>query len=419
MRVLFTILSATGEFHPTVPVAQALLAAGHEVAFATGPAYCPAVEGVGFRCFPAGQHWVTPEERAVAVAHVQQLVAGRQRPFSALRDVFAGYLPPMMVADLLAIAREWPPDVLVRGPMELGGCVAADVLGIPHATCGPLFMFWEGAWHATAGEVDKPELDDLRRVYGLPPDPELVALHRYLCLATLPPAFLGPSLPIPPTVHFLRPVSFDRSGGEETLPDWIHHLPDRPTVHASLGTIQHKTPGVFPAILEGLRDEPINLIVALGRDQDPAQFGPQPDNVYLERYLPHSLLLPYCDVVITHGGFSSVMVGLNHGLPMVVIPLGGGDQPGNAARCAALGLAEVVPPDQRTPEAIRTATRTVLHAPRYRLAAQELQAAIAALPGPEVAVTLLERLAREKQPLPRDAERRSCLRPASGGVRTT
>ena len=248
------------------------------------------------------------------------------------------------------------------------------------------------------GEVGKPRLDELRRAHGLPPDPNLVMLHRYLYLALLPPAFLHPHLTPPSTVRFLRPIGFNRTG-TEGLPPWLARLPERPTVHASLGTVFHRTPGVFRAILEGLRDEEINLILAVGRDQDPAAYGPQPPNVYIERYIPHSLLLPYCDAVITHGGFSSVMACFEEGLPMVAIPLAGGDQAGNARRCAALGTARVIPPDGRTPETIREAVLDVLRDPRYRRNAEHLRQEIQALPEPEHAVGLLERLALERVPL--------------------
>lgn len=242
------------------------------------------------------------------------------------------------------------------------------------------------AWRAT-----KPELDGVRDAHGLPPDPELAMLHRYLTLACLPPAFLGPELTIPPTVHVLRPMSFDRPGGEE-LPAWVADLPPRPTVHASLDTIFHRTPGVFEAILAGLRDEPINLLLAVGRDQDPARFGLQPPHVRIERYLPHGLLLPRCDVVVTHGGYGSIMACREAGVPMVILPLAGGDQAGNAERCAALGVGRVVPADQRTPEVIRAAVREVLGDPSYHERAHRLRDQIRALPGPEHAVTLLEQL---------------------------
>lgn len=77
---------------------------------------------------------------------------------------------------------------------------------------------------------------------------------------------------------------------------------------------------------------------------------------------------------------------------MVVIPLAGGDQTGNADRCAALGVARVVAADQRTPEVIRAAVRDVLGDPGYREQASRLRDQIRALPGLEHAVSLLEQL---------------------------
>ena len=57
----------------------------------------------------------------------------------------------------------------------------------------------------------------------------------------------------------------------------------------------------------------------------------------IERYLPHSAVLPRCDVVVSHGGSGTVIGALAAGLPSVVLPMGA-DQPLNAARCEALGV---------------------------------------------------------------------------------
>lgn len=87
------------------------------------------------------------------------------------------------------------------------------------------------------------------------------------------------------------------------------------------------------------------------------------------------------------------MVGaLAHGLPMVVIPIGA-DQPRNAQRCNDLHVARVVHALEATPERVRTAASDVLADPTYRLNAEQLRDEIAALPGPDHAVKLLERLA--------------------------
>ena len=238
----------------------------------------------------------------------------------------------------------------------------------------------------------------LRAVYGLSPDPDVAMLFRYLHLAFEPPGFHDPALPLAPTSHLLRPVPFSQSGAEGS-PTWLANLPDRPTVSATLGTVfNSRLPGLFQAILDGLRDEPVNLILTIGRDQDPAQFGPQPDNVYIERYVPQNLLFPHSDLVITHAGFSTVVEALTHGLPLVTIPIDA-DQPLNAERCAALGVAKVVEHDHRTSDAIRSAAQTVLADPSYRSNAEQIRDEITELPGPDHAATLLERLATKKDAL--------------------
>jgi UDP:flavonoid glycosyltransferase YjiC (YdhE family) len=109
-------------------------------------------------------------------------------------------------------------------------------------------------------------------------------------------------------------------------------------------------------------------------------------------------VLPHCDVVVSHGGSGSVIGALAHGLPSVLIPLGA-DQPYNADRCAALGVALVLDAVSVTPESLRAALRTVLADPAYRRNAERLRDEIAALPEPAQIIGLLERLATQKRPL--------------------
>src|SRR5688500_3252452 len=221
--------------------------------------------------------------------------------------------------------------------------------------------------------------------------------HRYLMLSPRHPDFQDRDSPLPPTAHTVRHISFNASA-EEHLPDWVADLPERPTVYATLGTVFNDSTAIFAAILEGLRDEPINLILTVGRNINPTTFGPQPPNVHIERYIPQTLLLPHCALVITHGGSGTVMETLSHGLPMAVIPIAA-DQPPNPKGRARLGTARVIEPDQRTPEAIREAALDVLYNPSYRQNARRVKQEMDALPGWEHAVELLERLATERTPL--------------------
>jgi UDP:flavonoid glycosyltransferase YjiC (YdhE family) len=393
MRVLFTTQPESGHWHPLVPLARALDAARHEVAFATTPAGCAAIATTGIRCVPVGS-----DEPAQDVADRRARLAAlapEDRAPVFWSEVFPRIRAERILPDLLTVVRSWRPSVMVRDFLEFAGCVAAEREGLPHAAVQV------AAWRPRLHSLLVAPLDCLRQSVGLSADPDLAMPYRYLLLVTAPPSYRDPASSLPPTARSLRPVVFDRSGNER-LPAWVEeHPPGRPTVYATMGTVNNQVPGILEAILAGLREEPITLIMTTGRDRVPAAFGPQPANVHLERYVPQSLLFPSCDLVVTHGGTGTVMAALGHGLPMVILPVAA-DQPDNARRCVDLGLAEAVTSDKRTPETIRAATRKVLAEPRYRENAGRLRDEIQAMPGPDQAVALLERLAA-KRPLPKIA----------------
>lgn len=150
---------------------------------------------------------------------------------------------------------------------------------------------------------------------------------------------------------------------------------------------------LFARVVAGLRDLDANVIVTVGREIDPAMFGPQPEHVRIERYIPQSALLPRCSVVVSHGGSGSTIGALAAGLPSVLLPIGA-DQPLNAARATALGVAVALDVMRATPNEVRAAVETVLGDGRYRVAAERVRDEIAALPGPEAAVAALERIGR-------------------------
>jgi UDP:flavonoid glycosyltransferase YjiC (YdhE family) len=398
MRFLFTTLAGSGHFHPLVPPAQALQSAGHDVRFAVAPSFHRSIAASGFPAFSAGFDRERDGEDELFARLQAELEAlpldGPARTLFRISNLFAGLYAERMVPDLLSIAAEWRPDVIVREVAEFGGCVAAEALGIPHASVRSNTMLSSDA----ARQLVAEPIAQLRATFDLAADPANATLFRYLHLAYEAPRFHDPRLPLAPTAHLLRPILFSQSG-EEKLPAWVSQLADRPTVYATLGTVfNSRTPGLFEAILHSLREEPVNLILTVGRDRDPDRFGPQPENVHIERYIPQGLLLPHCDLVITHAGYSTVTAALSCGLPLVAIPIDA-DQPLNAQRCAALGVAQVIEYRRRTPEAIRDSVRTILADLSYRQNALQIRDEMAALPGPDHAVALLERLATENQPI--------------------
>jgi MGT family glycosyltransferase len=407
VRALFTLLPTTGSLHPLVPVAQALARAGHEVAWCSAASFRADAEATGFPYFAAGLDWhgsdplwrnVLSSAAAESPAAASQVPQERVVPSSTtlgptITDLFAGVGSRRMAPEVVSVARNWGADLIIRESLEFSGCAAAEVLGLPHASVAA-----ESRSALDQRDQLASAMSQLRASLDLPEDPAIEMLYRYLHLCFSPPRFDGLDACFPPTAHFLQHTNTPRPG--EELPRWWANLPPRPTVLASLGTVWQRTPGIIEAILAGLRDEPVNLVVAIGRDRDPASVGPQPGNVHLERYVPQTLLLPHCSLFVTHGGFNSVKESLSLVIPMVVVPIGG-DQLYSAERAVALGLAQAVGPEERTPERIRSAVRTVLNEPAYRAQAQAMQHDMLDLPAMEHTVALLERLATERLPLMR------------------
>lgn len=387
MRILFTFAGGSGHLDPLVPIARAARAAGHEVAFAGRPSMLPIVTALGFRAYAAGADaGLTPTRLPL-----QEVDAGRED--AAMRDGFARRIARERALDILPLCGDWPPDLLVCDETDFGAIVVGERLGLPVATVltSPVGSF------VRRGLVAEP-LTELRAEHGLPPDPELAMLSRYLVLSPAPASYRDPAFPLPATAHGVRLFTPEPEPHEHE-PHWIADILEAPTVYVTLGTVFNLESGdLFARILAGLRDLPANVVVTVGRDIDPAEFGPQPDRVHIERYIPQSLLLPHCSLVVSHAGSGSVIGALAHGLPMVLVPMGA-DQPHNAARCSELGLARVLDAVHATPGALREAGSIQLLDPTCRRAARRMRDEFAALPGPAHAVALLERLAAERRPL--------------------
>lgn len=388
MRLLFTFVGGNGHFEPLVPIARAAQAAGHTVAFAGQPVMIPVIEAAGFVAFAtAGVTLSSVPER------LPLLTLDLEREDRALRDGFARRLARDRAAALLALCAEWQPDLIVCDEIDFGAMLAAERLGLPYAS---VLVIAAGSFvrSAVVGEA----LNELRAEYGLPADPELAMLRRYLVLSPFPPSYRDPAFPLPATAYSIRPLTIDpmQSSGDGPWKDFPNAAP---VVYFTLGTVFNVESGdLFSRVLAGLSDLPINIIATVGREIDPAEFGPQPPNIQLARYIPQRALLPHCAAVISHGGSGSVIGALAHGLPMVLIPMGA-DQPYNAARCAALGIAQELDAIDATPAMIRTAITTVLTDPGYRRAAEALRDEIAGLPAPASAVPLLDQLVATRQPL--------------------
>jgi UDP:flavonoid glycosyltransferase YjiC (YdhE family) len=394
MRVLCTCLPGHGHFNPMLALAQGLERAGHEVAFATAADFCPHIERTGFPAFPAGLALARQMEEARGRYQEQDGLTAMARFEQFVPRMLAGVAAPARAADLVPLVQTWKPDLLVHDETEFAGPVAAAAAGIPWAdqSVGILRPL---AMARLAGETLRP----LCEQHGVDVGP-FGGLFRYLYIDVAPPSLQSDEIGEIAVAHPVQNATIEPGTEGEALPAWVEGLPaDRPVVYVSLGTVFNaRARDVFAAVLDALRDEPVTAILTVGLDNDPASFGPQPEHLHVERFIPQSLLLPYCDAVVNQGG-TAILPILAHGLPLLLLPQGA-NQFHNAEACVAAGVGRRLLPAEVTPEAVRAAVRTLLDDRRLRDAARGIQTELSAMPGPGRGVALLEQLAAERRPIP-------------------
>ena len=139
------------------------------------------------------------------------------------------------------------------------------------------------------------------------------------------------------------------------------------------GTVANHNFGLLIApTLAALANEPDVLVVATagGRPVD-AIPGAVPSNARVASFLPFEWLLPRVDVLVTNGGYGSVNQAMSFGIPLVTAGMTE-DKADVNARVAWSGVGLNLATNEPTQEALRTAVRTVLDRPAYRMRASQM-----------------------------------------------
>jgi len=382
MRVLFTTPAGLGHIHPTVPLAQAMVARGHDVLWAAPPDGVEHVERAGIRAVAVGTAGLTyPQEVLRRYPEVAALPPA-ERPDHLFGKMFGAVATPDRLPDLVAVGHDWRPDLVVADGAEFAGHIVAAELGVPSVTkgFGPLLPERR---YASAGD----EVAPLWRSRGLEPRPYGGAFD-HLYLDIYPPGLQDQEAAYVPRRHLLRPVAYDGqpdSSAPLPLPDG----PDgAPLVYVTMGTVFNDA-GPLQLVVTGLAEVEARVLVTVGPRADPATLGPLGSNVRVERYVPQTRLLPHCDVVVSHAGSGTVLATLGHGVPQLCLPQGA-DQFLNAAAVAATGAGRSLPPGEATAEAVRDAVTRLLSEQSFADAANRIRASMASMPTPDEVAAILE-----------------------------
>jgi UDP:flavonoid glycosyltransferase YjiC (YdhE family) len=392
VRILFATLPGYGLTLPVVPLMWAARAAGHEVLVATSGSMVTVVANAGLPVVdvcPERDLWA---ELTAMVrgehdgSEEMRLAAGQGNPF--------GFFALTMTEGTVEAGRDFAADLLVYTSDHPGGPLAATALGIDSVDMGNR-VSWsmrDAASRdrvATMADEQIPAL--LRERLGIPDDPPKPLAR----LDVRPPSMGGLSQDEPDARDGIPwwPMRYVPYNGGAAVPAWAHRAPERPRVCVTLGTVVPSMSGVstLAVVIEALGALDVDVVVAAG-DADLADLGELPANVSSLGFLPLSVILPSCSLIVHHGGSGTAAAPLHYGVPQLVLP-SFADNPMSAQRIADRGVGL-----QHDPETLDETTATemitrLLAEPEFSRAAREVAAEMASMPSPaDVIARVAERI---------------------------
>jgi MGT family glycosyltransferase len=413
-RILFTTIPLAGHLRPGLPIAQALIDAGHEVAWYTSAEHAPLVSRVG------AQVHLMSSDLHIDEASIEQARGGKKPGIATLkRDILDIFIAPIprWVAEIDAIIDGFHPDVVVADNAFMAGPIAGERRGIPSVVFNvtPLSVssvdtapFGMGLLPSSSpiGRLRNRTLnwairavifaecqraaEQARARLGLPPidgyfmDWATVIADRYLVPTV--PAFEYPRSDLPANVEYVGP--FLPEGVDDwTPPAWWDDVlaaraAGRPVVLVTQGTVATDPANLVLPAVEALASSDA-FVVATTSGYQPDDVLPaddRPANVRLTEFVPFTELLPLVDVMVTNGGYGGVQLGVAHGVPLVVAGTTE-DKTEVSARVTWSGVGVALKTDTPTPQQVRDGVVTVLADQRYAERAREIAAAFAGYPG--------------------------------------
>ncbi len=344
MKVLCTTTSGAGHWVPLLPVARALVDAGHDVTFACPDPAAEALQGRGFVVHPFDEvPDRTDEQKELmgrAMATGDQELAER-----AIAMGFGLISPRAALPRLEQTIWDIEPDLIVRDPAEFASMVLAERDGVPTVSAaGGL----QAALTYFTGLVE----EHVRRLRSeVAVEPREAVHSDELMLTATPPRFDVPGDPSVRVVRYRPAVPLTPPPTDEP-----------PRVYATLGTVVMREPpgaAVLEAIVGALSQLDVRAVITTGVDPGSLDLPRLPEHVEVRRFADHRQIIPESRAVVTHGGAGTVQDALLMGRPMVVLPQFA-DQFFNAERGAQTGVGTTLVGDDQSSDRIAAAIKDVL-----------------------------------------------------------
>lgn len=374
MRLMFGALPAHGHTYPSIPLAMAARDAGHDVLFAAGEQFLPALRTAGLAAVPAG----IPLTEALATVMAREPTPDDRTEIIAA--MIGDVLPRRWATDLAPLVAEHRPDLIIYDFGTLGAGLAGVAAGIPvlchlggRVSRTPVGDAIAVAFGECAAEFGVAGMDMLATVRNIDICPGSVQSEEFLTYASR---------------IALRPVAWAEPG---ELPDDLDRRDrSRPLVYLTLGTA-FADADVLASAVAGTAANPVDVIVSTGPGVTPADLGDVPGNVWVAPWVPAPRLFPRVDLVVHHGGSGTMLGALSAGVPQLCLPQAV-DHFANADAVVAVGAGARLLPDDVCRDAVAEQVRALLADDTARVAAGRVATEIAAMPEPADLVACLPEL---------------------------
>jgi len=383
MRWLLTSWGSHGDLHPYLALGRGLLARGHEVTFAGHPEWQEAAEIAGLRFISTNE---VPREDLVA--QHPEIFSTKFNGLISLHTLIRGFVVPglePMYQTLIRAARDH--DAMLAHHFVFSAPVAAEVAGIPWATVtlapnilptayslpGADFgkirhgilsraknrLLWWCGRHCVSWMVD-PHVNRMRKKHDLAPIHDAVfGVHSPYLNLLLYSEHFAPRPPDWSPEKRIAGFCYYDPPGAALAPEIETFLQQgEPAVLFTLGSTAVQKPGAFfQSAVQALETLGLRGILLIGPETNrPARL---PDSILAVSYASYGLLMPRVRAVAHQCGIGTLSHTLRAGVPSVACPFAF-DQPNNARRLEALGVAEVVLPHQHDARHIGEALNRLL-----------------------------------------------------------
>ncbi len=378
MRVVLVSFGTAGDVFPVTGVGVALRERGHHVTLLSHGYFEPMIRraGLDFVGFATSEEYLA-----------LTLEPGVHKMRVAVRVVLErGILPalPRVYRILEALHRPGETVVAAQSP-AFGARVAQERLGIPLATLHTHPFYLRSAYASPIFGTQLPPLANrlghrvvdayldrtlagptnaFRSELGLPPVSRL--LDRWCnspqrVIALFPEWFAPRQSDWPPETVVTGFPLFDGSEAEE-IPEDARRFLDAggPPLLFTTASWMRRARRFFEVSVDACRRlGRRGLLLTPFAEQIPQ---PLPPGVKHFGFIPYRRLLPRCAAFVHHGGIASSALALACGIPQVVVPMNA-DQPDNARRLCALGVASTLKPRAYRPARVAAVLEELLASP--------------------------------------------------------